>query len=170
MAYRATIHESTKCSPNLLLFGEENRLPVDLLYANDLAAEFENQCPCEYVEWVREASKEAFAKARENLKKNAERQKKLYDRNTFMRTFKVGDWVWVLFPPELQHKFGKGWNGPFLIIKKLGEVNYIVQKHPDARKITLHVDHIKTYTHDDTPLPWVKSSEYKSRCASTQTM
>ena len=32
MAYRATIHESTKCTPNLLMFGHEVRLPVDIMY------------------------------------------------------------------------------------------------------------------------------------------
>ena len=170
MAYRATIHEGTKCSPNLLLFGEENRLPVDLLYASSITPELESQCPCEYVEWIRGASREAFAKARENLKKSAERQKKLYDRNTFMRYFKVGDWVWVLYPPNLQLKFGKGWNGPFLIIKKLGDVNYIVQKHPDGRKTTLHVDHIKAYKHDDTPQAWIAEPAKKAHTVSTQTM
>ena len=109
MAFRASIHESTKCSPNLLLFGSENRLPVDLLYADGLAHEVVVECPCQYVEWIRGVSREAFSKARENLKKNAERQKRLYDRNTFLRTFNVGDWVWVLYPPELQAKLGKGW-------------------------------------------------------------
>jgi len=31
-AYRASIHESTHFSPNFLMFGRENRAPVDLLY------------------------------------------------------------------------------------------------------------------------------------------
>ncbi len=157
MAYRATIHETTKCSANLLLFGSENRLPVDLIYADGLSREVTLPCPCEYVEWVRAASREAFSKARDNLKKNAERQKRLYDRNTFMRTFKIGDWVWVLYPPQLQVKSGKGWIGPFLVIKRLGEVNYVVQKSPDSRKITLHVDHIKAYIHKDTPVSWINA-------------
>ena len=30
MAYRATMHESTKCSPNLLMLGRETTCPLDL--------------------------------------------------------------------------------------------------------------------------------------------
>ena len=83
MAYRATIHQSTKCSPNRLLFATENRLPCDLLYAEGLTQEVTVLCPCEYVEWLKQAAREAFSKAREHLKQNAERQKRLYDKNTF---------------------------------------------------------------------------------------
>ena len=32
LAYRSTVQESTKCTPNLLMFGREVRLPVDLMY------------------------------------------------------------------------------------------------------------------------------------------
>ena len=111
------------------------RLPVDLVYRECLAPN-EVQCPCEYVEWVREASQDAFSKARDQIKKCAERQKTLYDKNTYMRTFKVGKWVWVLHPKELQHKFGRGWKGPFLVIVQLGDVTYVVQENSEARKIT----------------------------------
>jgi len=159
MAYRATMHESTKCSPNLLMFGDENRLPIDLIYSECITVNITNECPCNYVEWVRDASKEAFSKAREHLKKSALRQKTLYDKNTFMRTFKVGDWVWVMHPSELQLKFGRGWKGPFLVVKILGDVNYVVQRKPDGRRLTLHVDHIKEYDHGDTPSPWVSTTE-----------
>ena len=68
-----------------------------------------------------------------------------------MRNLSVGEWVYVLYPTELQLKVGKGWSGPFLTVKKLGDVNYVIQKSPESRKITLHVDHLKKYVHDDTP-------------------
>ena len=32
MAYRATIHERTKCTPNLLIFGHESRLTDDIMF------------------------------------------------------------------------------------------------------------------------------------------
>jgi len=154
MAYRASPHQSTNCSPNLLMFGEEVRLPVDLMYADGSLEEQVPACPVEYVEWVREASRQAFHKARHFLKKSAERQKRLYDKNTFLRTFKVGDWVWVLSPPVLHGKFTRSWKGPFLIVRVLNEVNYVVQENRDSRLITLHVDHIKRYWHA-TPANWV---------------
>jgi hypothetical protein len=71
-----------------------------------------------------------------------------------LRHFNVGDWVWVLYPPNLKEKLGRGWTGPYLITKKWGEVNYEVQKNSDSRKFPLHVDHIKAYTHE-TPESWI---------------
>ena len=82
-----------------------------------------------------------------------------------MRRFTVGDWVWVLHPPELKNKFGRGWKGPFLIVDKLGDVNYRGQKGPTARKITLHVDHMKTYTHLDVPESWLQAEKQSVDCA-----
>ena len=78
MAYRATVHESTKCTANLLPFGSENKLPVDLIYAEGLSTEKTIQCPCEYVEWVREASRKAFEKLGENPKKKVQNDRKGY--------------------------------------------------------------------------------------------
>ena len=31
MAYRATVHESTNCTPDLMMFGRENSLPIDVM-------------------------------------------------------------------------------------------------------------------------------------------
>ena len=156
MAYNSSVHDTTKCTPNMLLFGNENRLPVDLMYAETSVEEMSPQCPCEYVEWVRDASREAFSKAREHIKKNAERESRLYDKNTFLREFNVGNWVWVLYPPEFRNKFGHAWQGPYLVTKRLGTVNYVVQKGPNERKITLHVDHMKMYSHNDVPESWLR--------------
>ena len=32
MAYRATMQENARCTPNLLMFGREIKLPVDIMY------------------------------------------------------------------------------------------------------------------------------------------
>ena len=58
----------------------------------------------------------------------------------------------------MHNKFGRGWKGPFLIVKKLGDVNYSVQQNPNARKITLHIDHMKSYRYDDVPTNWVTNT------------
>jgi hypothetical protein len=155
MAYRATIHESTKCSPNLLMFGEEIRLPTDLMYNDVTLEEDVPACPSAYVEWLRETTRTVFRKAQSCLKQSAERQKRNYDKNTCLRKFAIGQFVWILCPRFLRGKLGRGWRGPFLIVKKLNDLNYIVQENRDARKITLHVDHIKEYTHE-VPEIWIE--------------
>ena len=53
-AYRATMHESTGCSPNLLMLGREINLPIDLMLGNS-NQELPYTWSIEYVQWVREA-------------------------------------------------------------------------------------------------------------------
>ena len=154
MAYRATIHESTKCTPNLLMFGHEVRLPVDIMYGTNKSG-FVPQCPSEYVEWVRQTMADAFGKVRDSVKLSVTRQAKSYNRNTQTRSFKVGQWVWVYHLPSDKQKFGRGWKGPYLVVDKLGELNYRVQEKPESRVLTLHIDHIKSYEHE-TPLSWLE--------------
>ena len=61
-------------------------------------------------------------------------------------TFNSGDWLRVLYPPELQTKVEKGWIEPFLVIKRLGDVHYVVQKSPKSRLGTLCIPHEGVFT------------------------
>ena len=102
-----------------------------------------SKCPIEYVQWIRYSMTNAFEKVREAVKVSAVRQKRSYDHNTEYRSFKRGDWVWVYYMPSDKQKFGQGWKGPNLVVKKIVDLNYRVQETQHSRKITLHVDHIK---------------------------
>ena len=155
MAIRSSVNETTQCTPNLLMFGDENRLPVDILYAGSVVEEYRPCCPSAYVEWLRSTLETHFAKARVRSKKSLGTQKRVYDQNTIMRKMHTGQWVWVFYPPEHKHKMGRGWQGPYLIIDKMGQVNYKVQERPGSRQITVHVDHLREYKHDDTPQSWL---------------
>ena len=75
MAYRATVQESTRCTPNLLMFGREVKLPVDIMYGvvNENSVP---TCPIEYVQWIRYSMTNAFEKVREAVKASAVRQKR----------------------------------------------------------------------------------------------
>ena len=85
---------------------------------------------------------------------SATRQAKSYNRNTQTRSFKAGQWVWVYYLPSDKQKFGRGWKGSYLVVDKLGELNYRVQEKPESRVLTLHIDHIKSYEHE-TNLSWL---------------
>ena len=112
-AYRATIHDSTGCSPNLLMLGREVSLPVDLMYVSPEDHD-EYACPVEYVEWVRQASQGSFTRARHCLQRAAARQKKYYDRRAHDRKLNIGDWVLRLYPPATRHdKLNYQYHGPF---------------------------------------------------------
>ena len=48
---------------------------------------------------------------------------------------------------------------PYLVINRLGYVNYRVQKSESAPVVTVHVDHMKVYEHADIPDIWISTCE-----------
>ncbi len=153
-AYRSTVNTSTGCSPNMIMLGREINLPIDLMYPR--AEEDEYQCPIEYVEWVRQALRENFERARHCLGEAAQRQKRYYDQRAFSRKLAPGDWVLRFYPPELSHsKLNFLYTGPFLVTRKVGEVNYEIQRTEHSPKFVVHVDHLKPYEWDDVPPSWL---------------
>ena len=69
MAYRASVHESTKFTPNRLMLNHETNLPIDLMVGSPPETP---TCPVFYVEWVKDASEHAFEFVQRNLKVSAD--------------------------------------------------------------------------------------------------
>ena len=97
------------------------------------------------MEWVRQASEYAFELVQKQLKTSAVRQKTLYDRNNGTPKFEIGSTMWRYYPPHAKRKFRKGWTGPYLIIGKVSDLCYIIQKTRQAKALVVHVDHLKEY-------------------------
>ncbi|XP_041366821.1 uncharacterized protein LOC121381554 [Gigantopelta aegis] len=162
MVYRASTHESTKCSPNKLMLGREIFLPIACLVGKP-PKEPDPPCPIEYVEWVQDALEEAHEFVRGNLSKSALRQKRHYDLKLKERSYKVGEWVWYWYPPDAKQKLGKGWTGPYLVIKRLSDIMYVIQEKQRSRPRTIHVDHLKRCTCSDLPLNWLETDVIDGR-------
>ena len=130
--YHASIHQSTQCTPNYLFFGIESRIPIDLIDAVASLEEAVPECHSEYAACICNVSQTAFAKAREYLKTSVQRNKSIYDNNSFVRYFHVGDWAWINLENYKTNweKFGMD----DLVIQKLGKVNYAVQRRKIAEK------------------------------------
>ena len=80
-----------------------------------------------------------------NLAKAQQNQKTWYDRTARAREFGVGDKVIVLLPTSTQ-KLRAQWQGPYTIIRKLGEANYIVDmRDKEKRYRTFHVNMLKRW-------------------------
>ena len=153
MAYRATDHENTKCSPNLIMFGREILCPVDLMFG--LPANMRmSVCPVQYVEWVQTAMRESFQFISENLETAARRQKNYYDKKLKVRNFEPDTWVWRWYPPFANQSLGLGWTGPYLVLRKLSDVNYQIQRDENTHPIVVHVDQLKPYEGTTPPLDW----------------
>ena len=160
MAYRATPHESTKMTPNMLMLGREVSMPLDIQIG--LAPEMETQEETEYAEELRIRLENAYLAARENLGVSAERQKRYYDLKALDQPYSIGDLAWLINKsrrkgrcPKLQKK----WLGPVVVEQKLNDVTYRIRTSKQDSKV-VHFDLLKPYVSSNVP-EWALSLQAK---------
>ncbi|XP_067667689.1 uncharacterized protein [Haliotis asinina] len=86
MAYRSAAQESTKQTPNKMMFGRELSMPVDVMIQNPSVDKVQVE---DYPMRVKEYLSDVWDKARIILKDAGHRQKKNYDRNLHSKSFKM---------------------------------------------------------------------------------
>jgi len=96
-AYRASRHDSTGYSPNLLVLGREARAPVDVVlnlpHPDGPLTTYDG-----YVEKLQERMTEAYVHVRNEIGHAAERNKRYYDLRVRPRKYNIGDWVYYFNP------------------------------------------------------------------------
>ena len=122
----------TGMSPNFLVYGRELRTPRDLFVedtdrTNQL---LENDTDEDYC--VRKAAYDLHRKvaritriARDNSQRRAMYMAKQYDKRVRGPFYSPGDWCFLLqlWP---KNKYAESWRGPFKVVKKLNDHNYVV--------------------------------------------
>ena len=94
-AYWATPHKSTGMTPNLLMFGREVRMPIEIMIGSSKApAEEEATSYGGYVETLRERMQRTHDVAQKHSGKNAIHAKEHYDAKCTLAKYKQGDLVW----------------------------------------------------------------------------
>jgi len=156
-AYRASRHGSTKFTPNMMVFGRENRAPADLVF-NSVQGESERyDSPDDYVFELQTKLREAHHLARGHLRVAAERRKETYDIKVKRTTFNVGQWVWYLIPRKFVGRYPK-WTrdyvGPYLITRVILPSDYMIQRNRRAAPIVVHGDKLKL-CYGDHPASWI---------------
>ena len=154
-AYRASVHQSTGFSPNYLMFGREVQAPVDLVF--DIPAEEPLASYDDYVTSLENRKRQAYGLVRKNLGVTAERMNRQYDLRVRPLKFHRGEWVLYYNPRKFQGRQQK-WQrkfSPYLVIKELPPVNYLIQKTRRSRPIVAHVDKLKTWHTDNPPRSWL---------------
>jgi len=152
MAYRSTVHSTTKCTPNSIMLGYEIRCPVDLMFG--LPVDQSDFCPIEYVEWVKHALIDDFSLVYEHNGQAAQRQKLYYDRGLKIRTFEKDSWVWRWYPPKINQALGLGGTGPYLVLEKLSDLTYTIQKDENTLPFIVQEDHLNPYVGRNPPQNW----------------
>ena len=125
-AYNGTIHASTNCSPNLLVYGEDIIMPADLVFGV-VGVNPELPCHVLFVEALRERFKSAYEWVRIELQKSAKWQKVGYDTKLKHRVFNVGDRVLRLHQPLHNLKLSANWDGPFTVTQVISESTVFIQ-------------------------------------------
>lgn len=142
MAYRSSVQESTKCTPNLVMLGREISLPLDIM-AGTHQYPSAPDCQILYIEWLKSAMQRAFDTTYENLHLSFNKQKKYHDVKLKHRLFEIGDKVLRWYPPLANQKLGLGWVGPYSITRKLSDITYEIQNCQNLKTVVVHVDHLK---------------------------
>ena len=144
MAYRATDHESTGLSPNLLLFGHNTRTPLDLIY--QLPPNVKREPSNTWVWELQERLESAHAFVRETTGLAIARQKRSHDKKLSNEGFNVGDKVLVHFPVKKtgqSHKFVPFWKGPYEVMEKISTVLLKIDCGRNRGIVTIHVDRVR---------------------------
>ena len=125
-AYRSSHQDSTKCTPFLLMYGREARLPIDLTRVTSELNEdnFEAKVKC-----MAELRAKLHSNALANIEKAQERQKKHYDAKHNTNTkLRIGDKVLV---KDMKNEGRKGGKlnrvfpgGPYMNAEELGKGRY----------------------------------------------
>ena len=145
-AYNGTAHESTKYTPNFLMFGRELPVAVDVILDSPQVAMVSSN---DYAEHVARLLADAHEEARQHLRRATERCKRYYDYKSKPTTYQPGDLVWVYSPRRYKGrtpKWQRCYAGPCEIVRRINAVNYAVKRSPRAAPVIVHVDKLKLYT------------------------
>ena len=144
MAYRASEHETTGFSPNMLMLGRETSTPLDLIYEMPSSIK---QIPSNMWVWeLKERLEIAHSMVRKHSENAILRQKTYHDHKMSWQQFKPTDLVYVYFPQKkvgCTPKFTSFWRGPFQITRKLSEVLYEVNCGRDGQRQIIHCDRLR---------------------------
>ena len=154
MAYRSSVHATTKFTPFQMLFGRQIKLPVDLMFGTPETEGI--TCQSQYVNDLRLRLENCYRMARENISLEQLRQKSQYDKKQAGSVFQIGDLVWLYNPVKKTNrgsrKLYRPWQGPFKIIEIVNEVTYRVQQvSRPHRKSVVHFDRLKPFHSRDGP-------------------
>ncbi|XP_071652203.1 uncharacterized protein [Temnothorax longispinosus] len=129
LAYRSSKHETTGVTPAELCFARDLRLPLDLLLGSPPRGG--SQSVEGFIGNLKEKLDKIHSNVRERMDIKSSRAKSWYDRKARQTLFQEGEKVWFYNPRRMKGRAPKlqsNWEGPFLIVKKLNDVVYCIQR------------------------------------------
>jgi transposase InsO family protein len=149
MCYNGSVNGSTGYTPNYLMFGREALTPLDLEFPlSSSAVDYDQYNYCDYVNKLHEILAEVYEAARLKSANAAQLRKRTYDATVKYTEFQEGDTVGLkresLKPGEYK-KWTLHYEGPYVVIRRLNDVNYVIKRHPVGEERTVHVDRLRRF-------------------------
>ena len=154
MAYRSAINSTTNYTPNQIVLGRNIVLP---LQAFTVHPSKEGVSIDQYVANLQQLITQIHEDVRINLKKAANYRKKQYDVHAVKKQFVEGQLIWLYDPIRklgVCQKFVSKWKGPFLVTKRIDDLNYFIKKSAKQLPKIVHVDRLMPYKGNQVP-KWI---------------
>ena len=143
-AYREVPQASTGFSPFELIYGHNVRGPMAVLKEAWESAESQDTSVIAHIIQIREQLQEMMGVVQQNMVKAQADQKRWYDRNARSGKFEP-DQVLVLLPTSTSKLLAQ-WQGPYEVVKPIGEVDYLINMHDRQNKRRVfHVNMLKQF-------------------------
>ena len=143
-AIRTSEHATTGFSPFNLVYGQEARVPWDVVYGDA------PNTPMPRERWVaerREHMSKVFKMVQDLTSRRQLQQKQYFDKNKSgkFQTFLVGEQVMYCDPAarKKQGKLNKPWFGPYQVLEKLSDALYKLQMH--GKEVIVNTQRLKKY-------------------------
>ena len=143
-SYREVARASLGFSPFELVYGRSVRGPMSVLrdiWADEDINE-QTKTTCQYVLELRERLESTCKLAHDELRKAQGNQHKWFNKKAKAKHLKEGDQVLLLLPTKL-NKLDMQWQGPFDIIKKVRENDYVINL--DGQHKMFHANMLRKY-------------------------
>lgn len=146
LAYRSSKHETTGVSPAELCYGRNLTIPLDLIRGKSPSSD--SLSYGNFLRNFRERMHEIHKEVRQRLELKSSWVKRQYDRKARKNLFLEGQKVWFYNPrryPGRAPKLQSNWEGPYLIIKKLSEVVFCIQRSRKYKRKIVHADRLALF-------------------------
>lgn len=148
LAYRSSVHRTLGEAPATMMLGRPLRLPLDAFVGQPPEAAYQQMTATEYADHLAESMAQAHEVVSSQLDRHYDYQKKMYDRQVKREAYFEGQAVWLRQLPRkkgLSKSLMANYTGPWIIIKKLSDVNFRLQKSKNGKQVIIHSDRMKPF-------------------------
>ena len=155
-AYNTAYHTTVGDIPYRIIFKDSPRttlqVAADLEHSESID---EHLLPSVYADREQQRAGEMYGNVHERSIQMKQVRKQQYGKRfQNFRKYKIGDLVWITATSRRvkSRSLSPRWTGPYVVIRPLSDVIYLLQRHRGRKVITLHHDRMKPYNSRPTHL------------------